>query len=260
MWQSERMEFERNLFDEPLHLVGRSKDGHALHLEDSDGERYLLEINESVKSAINAPVLKLAQFEDEPQGPPTPREIQALLRAGNSIEEIARQREIGVEKIERFAGPILRERSHIALQALKTLVRRDRGSDGRPLIEVVVDRLNQSGVDEESLEWDSWRREDGNWAVTLRYPTRDGEGSARWILDPSRHTLTADDDGARWFTSDERAPQEKISKRIEAKDAPRLQPIRSTDGVDAKATKDGVTTRASVPSWDDIMFGVKRED
>jgi len=254
------MEFERNQFDEPLRLIGRSKDGHFLQLEDSDGERYLLEIDESVKSAVNAPVLKLAHFEDEPQGPPSPREIQALLRSGNSIEDISRQREIEVEKIERFAGPILRERSHIALQALNTLVRRDRGSEGRPLLTVVVERLNQSGVDEESLEWDSWRREDGNWNVTLRYPTRDGEGSARWILDPARRTLTADDEGSRWFTGDERDPQEKVSNRIEAKQAPRLQPIRSTDGVDAKATRDGVTTRASVPSWDDIMFGVKRED
>lgn len=260
VWQGEQMEFDRSHYEEPLHLAGRSKDGRSLHLEDSDGERYLLEIDEAVKSAINAPILKLAQFEDEPQGPPSPREIQALLRAGNSIEEIARQREIDVEKIERFAGPILRERSHTALQALRTLVRLDRGSEGRPLIEVVVDRLNQSGVDEESLEWDSWRREDGSWTVTLRYPTHDGEGSARWILDPTRRTLTADDNGARWLTGDERAPQEKISARIEAKDAPRLQPIRSTDGVDAKATKDGVTKRASVPSWDDIMFGVKRED
>jgi hypothetical protein len=254
------MEFERNLYGEPLHLVGRSKDGQSLHLEDSDGERYLLEIDESLKSAVNAPVLKLARFEDEPQGPPSPREIQALIRAGNSIEEISRIREIDVARVERFAGPILRERSHIALQALNTLVRKDRGSDGRPLIDVVADRLSQSGVDEESLEWDSWRRDDGNWTVTLRYPTRDGEGSARWILDPARRTLTADDDGARWFTGDERAPQEKVTSRIEAKDAPRLQPIRSTEGVDAKATKDGVTKRASVPSWDDIMFGVKRDD
>lgn len=254
------MEFERNLFDEPLHLVGRSKDGHSLYLEDSDGERYILEINDSVKSAVNAPVLKLAQFEDEPQGPPSPREIQSLIRAGHSIEDIALQRDIDIEKVERFAGPILRERSHIALQALNTLVRRDRTSEGRPLIEVVVGRLKQSGVDQESLEWDSWRREDGSWTVTLRYPTRDGEGLARWILDSTRHTLTADDEGARWFTGDERAPEAKISSRIEAKDGPRLQPIRSTEGIDAKATKDGVTKRASVPSWDDIMFGVKRED
>jgi hypothetical protein len=254
------MEFERNQYDEPLHLVGRSKDGQSLHLEDSDGERYLLEIDESLKSAINAPVLRLTRFEDEPQGPPSPREIQALIRAGNSIEEISRIREVDLEKVERFAGPILRERSHMALQALGTLVRRDRGSDGRPLIDVVVDRLSQSGVEEDALEWDSWRREDGTWAVTLRYPTRDGEGSARWILDPARRTLTADDDGAKWFTGDERVPQEKIANRFEAKDAPRLQPIRSTEGVDAKATKDGVTKRAAVPSWDDIMFGVKRDD
>jgi hypothetical protein len=103
------MEFERNLYGEPLHLVGRSKDGQSLHLEDSDGERYLLEIDESLKSAVNAPVLKLARFEDEPQGPPSPREIQALIRAGNSIEEISRIREIDVARVERFAGPILRD-------------------------------------------------------------------------------------------------------------------------------------------------------
>lgn len=254
------MEFERNQFEEPLRLAGRSKDGHFLHLEDSDGERYRLEIDESVKSAVNAPILKLAQYEDEPQGPPSPREIQMLLRAGNSVEEISKQREIDVEKVQRFAGPILRERSHIALQATNTLVRRDRGGEGRPLVQVVMARLGQGGVDEENLEWDAWRREDGNWTVTLRYPTREGDGSARWILDPTRRTLASDDDGARWLTGDDRTPHEKVSNRIEANDAPRLQPILSTDGVDAKATKDGVIKRASVPSWDDIMFGVKRED
>ncbi|HUW77126.1 MAG TPA: septation protein SepH [Candidatus Nanopelagicaceae bacterium] len=254
------MEFERNQHEEPLHLVGRSKDGESLHLEDSDGERYLLQIDEKLKNTVNAPVLMLTRFDDEPQGPPTPREIQTLLRAGHSVAAISKMREIEIEKVERFAGPVLRERSHMALQALNTLVRRDRSSEGRSLKTLVIDRLGQGGVDEESLEWDSWRREDGSWTVALRYPTRDGEGAAHWILDPTRRILTADDEGARWLTGDERVPQEKVADRIEAKDAPRLQAIRSTDGVDAKATRDGVTKRAAVPSWDDIMFGVKRDD
>jgi len=244
--------------------MGRSKDGHFLHLEDSDGQRFVLAIDESVRSSINAPILKLAQFDDEPQGPPTPKEIQSLLRAGYSIEDVAKLREIEIAKVERFAGPVLRERSHMALQAMHTLVRRDRGSDGHPLIEVVINRLAHGGVDEDSLEWDSWRREDGSWTVTVRYPTRDGEGSARWILDPSRGSLTSDDEGARWLTGDERTAQEKIApsstRRLEPKEAPRLQPVRTTENVDAQATKDGVTKRASVPSWDDIMFGVKRDD
>jgi hypothetical protein len=39
---------------------------------------------------------------------------------------------------------------------------------------------------------------------------------------------------------------------------PRLAVIREEP--DDEATRDGITARAKVPSWDEIMFGIKPED
>jgi hypothetical protein len=41
------------------------------------------------------------------------KEIQRLLRAGQTPEQIARDNNTTIEKVERFAGPILSERIYI---------------------------------------------------------------------------------------------------------------------------------------------------
>jgi hypothetical protein len=52
---------------------------------------------------------------------------------------------------------------------------------------------------------------------------------------------------------------EEVEEEIEPiREVPRLAVIRQEP--DDEATRDGITARAKVPSWDEIMFGIKPED
>ena len=70
----------------------------------------------------------------------TPREIQARVRAGESLEDVARAAGMGIEWVEPFAAPVLAEREFVAGQAQSHPVRR--GSETiahRTLAEVVAE-------------------------------------------------------------------------------------------------------------------------
>ncbi len=47
----------------------------------------------------------------------TPREIQARIRGGESLEEVAQAAGVYVEQIDAYAGPVLAEREHAATLA-----------------------------------------------------------------------------------------------------------------------------------------------
>jgi hypothetical protein len=100
---------------------------------------------------------------------------------------------------------------------------------------------------------------------------------AEWNFDMTRKVLAPLDDSARWLTGDdsvsrERSPSDhgliygnhpaarlpQQNRSLETNEPPRLVSIR--DVPDDEATKDGVTSRARVPSWDEIMFGGSKKE
>jgi len=130
----------------------------------------------------------------------TPREIQARIRAGESVEEVARIAGMGLDWIEPFAGPVLAERSFVAGQAQSHPVRR--GSDTiahRSLGEVVADRLASRRVDVNTLVWDAWRLEGRRWVVQVDYDSGKAHRDARFIYDSGSRFSVADNDDARWL-------------------------------------------------------------
>lgn len=249
--------------DKELRIL--SEDGEWITLADESGNHFRARKRES---SLHQPHLT-AVISDSPL---TIKEIQSRLRAGETAEELATTTGTPIEKIERFAGPIIHERNHIISRALETEIKRSRS--GGVLGDVVIERLGARGVDATNLDWSAYRREDGVWSVNLSYPTRDGHASAQWILDLSRGTLGAEDDGARWISGDDRAPAEKVRAQLpvdfasdredfqsrSAREAPRLSVIREEVEPNSQASADGVSGRAKVPTWDEIMFGKKSED
>lgn len=241
-----------------------SEDGESILLADSSGNKYRAE-----KKTQPHPTL-ISVNDVNPREDLSIKEIQSRLRAGESPRELAENSGTSLEKIERFAGPILHERNHIIMHALDTQIKRGRGD--QTLREVVNERLGARGVDLAKLEWSAYRQEDGTWIITLGYPTRDGENSAQWILDTAKRTLAAHDEGARWISGDERSPQEKVRSQLptellgggsierEPREAPRLAAVREEVEPGSEAARDGVAGRAKVPSWDEIMFGKKSDD
>lgn len=239
-----------------------SDDGESILLTDSSGNKYRAERK-------SAPHPTLISVPPAGSGELSIKEIQARLRSGQSPREISESSGTSLEKIERFAGPILHERNHIISHALDTQIKR--GRNDLSLREVVNERLGARGVDLGTLEWNGYRQEDGTWIITVHYPTRDGQSSGEWILDTNKRTLAARDEGARWISGDDRSPQEKVRSQLptellgggseqEPREAPRLTAVREEVEPTADAARDGVVARAKVPSWDEIMFGKKKEE
>ena len=260
-----------------LRLTGRSADGTELELVDQDGNKFNLRISDSLRSNVNQPRLAaVSDFQEEVST--TVKEVQARLRGGESIDSISRTTDWSIEKVENFAGPILQERAFIIAQALATQIKREPHA---PYLETAVSaKLAPRGVDMATVEWNTFRKPDGNWQVTLYYPLRDGYsddasnsplGEATWLFNLGRRSLMADDDGSRWIGGEEKQRAEPTVGMVYT-EAPRLvsikeeiEPYKTTsisvveDLPDDEAKKDGVTKRIKIPSWDDIMFGKDKD-
>src|SRR6478735_7812091 len=193
-----------------LELVGLHEDGEHLVLVGPDGVRYRVRIDEPLRAAVRRDRPQLEQLRAESAGTLSPREIQARIRAGATTQEVADSAGLPIERVRRYEGPVLAEREHIAEQARGTRVGRETGA---PVLgDLVTDRLAARGVDLASLAWDSARDPDGPWVVLARFSVDGSEREARWTFDPSKRSVVADEDEARWLSETE-LPDEPVSRR-----------------------------------------------
>ena len=270
-----------------LRLDGKTDDGSHLSLVDTDGNNYSLRISDTLRATVNQPRLTSVPAMDAVETISV-KEIQRRLRAGDSFEQIAREGQTTVDKVERFSGPIMQEREYILENARNLIMRKDIHRIDLTFREVVLAKLAARGVDTDEVSWNTWRQPDGTWHIELHYPNRDGNGIATWNFDLSRRALDASDDNGAWLIDEEapvRAPSTAIiysepshPSRLEEvapepeivriadllnapeekAETPRLAVIRETPS--AADSQDGITARAKVPSWDEIMFGRKSEE
>ncbi|MEU8435655.1 septation protein SepH [Streptomyces sp. NPDC029216] len=180
-----------------LRVVAVSNDGTRLVLKAADSTEYTLPIDERLRAAVRNDRARLNQIEIEVESHLRPRDIQARIRAGASAEEVAQLAGIPVDRVRRFEGPVLAERAFMAERARKTPVRRPGENTGPQLGEAVQERLTLRGADKDSVQWDSWRRDDGTWEVLLVYRVVGEPHSASWTYDPPRRLVVAVDDEAR---------------------------------------------------------------
>ncbi|MET9855972.1 septation protein SepH [Streptomyces sp. NPDC006450] len=180
-----------------LRVVAVSNDGTRLVLKAADSTEYTLPIDERLRAAVRNDRARLNQIEIEVESHLRPRDIQARIRAGASAEEVAQLAGIPVDRVRRFEGPVLAERAFMAERARKTPVRRPGENTGPQLGEAVQERLSLRGAEKESVQWDSWRRDDGTWEVLLVYRVAGEPHSASWTYDPPRRLVVAVDDEAR---------------------------------------------------------------
>ena len=166
-------------------VVGLSADGTSVIVATDSGEELAIAADDRLRAALRGDRPRLGQLEIEMESVLSPREIQTRIRAGEELADVARVAGIPMDRVERFAAPVLAERDHIARQAMSSSVRR-RGetSAARNLRTVVNDRLVGRGVDVASVEWDSFRLSDGRWAVTASYASGEAERQAQFAYDP----------------------------------------------------------------------------
>ena len=84
-----------------LRVTGRSEDGSHLLLTDSEDREFTLRISDHLRATINQP--RLASVPTENAEPTmSVKDVQARLRAGALIEDVAREAGWSYDKVERF--------------------------------------------------------------------------------------------------------------------------------------------------------------
>lgn len=229
---------------EQLKVIG-IEDG-ALVLATEAGDRFALAVDETLRAQ-----LRRSQREPETRGArPSPREIQAHIRAGLSADEVASLLGIRVEDVERFEVPVLAEREHVVSQALAVpvLMGGELEPDAQPTFGTAVRaKLAEAGASGE--RWSSWREQTG-WIVKLEFTASDVHHDARWSFDPRRSSLAPLNSDATQLSRQGSLPEGLI---------PRLRALDSSGVKDSSRFDSGAFGPRRVPDADLDTAEILRE-
>ncbi|MBV8690513.1 MAG: DUF3071 domain-containing protein [Actinobacteria bacterium] len=122
----------------------------------------------------------------------TPKQMQAKLRIGRSISDVAREAGVDDEWVARFAAPILAEQALIIGEARERMMTKPRlGASSQPLDIALRWNLGDRGIyledDEYESGWGARNLRDTLWLVSFQYVSRKREQRAEWELE---HTST----------------------------------------------------------------------
>ncbi len=201
-----------------LRFVGPGDDADHLIVETADGgEQFLLQLDEAIREAVGSPrsAAAAAQPDAAPETAPdtvaeappdtaiSPREIQMRVRAGAQPQQLADDHAMTLEKVLRFAGPVLAERTRISDEARRAKARRST-TEGQVVVfgEAVEERFAAHGIDPATITWDAYRRDDGQWIVTAGWVGGSTERVAEWVFHLAGRTVTPLDDTAADLLSD----------------------------------------------------------
>lgn len=181
--------------DDPDHVVLQTDDG---------AEQFVLHVDTALRDALRsdlpAATIAGASAEAVSMGP---REIQMRVRSGESPQELAEANGMTLERVMRFAGPVVDERRRIAGEARRARARRST-TEGQTVVfgEAVDERFGAHGIDAASVRWDARRREDGQWTISAGWLGGDADRLAEWVFHLGSRTVTPVDDTAADLLSD----------------------------------------------------------
>src|ERR1700741_3324379 len=173
-----------------LRVVGLGDDGKVVICENDRGERFQIPADERLRAAARGDITRLGQIAIELESQMRPREIQSRIRAGESVEQVAAAAGVPANRVERFAYPVLLERSRTAELAQRAHPVREDGPDVQELGEVVSQAFSARGQDFSVAMWDSWKGEDGKWVVQLTWTAGRSHNRAHWSFHPGAHAGT----------------------------------------------------------------------
>ena len=249
-----------------LRVVGITEGGGELSvvLEDSSRqERFTVPADEQLRAAARGDLTRLGQIAIELESQLRPREIQARIRAGASVDQVAAAAGVPSQKIERFAYPVLLERSRTAEVAQRAHPMRADGPDTRMLADVVAHTFGLRGQEYVSAEWDSWKGDDGRWVVALSWRAGRSDNRALWTFQPGAHggTVTAIDEHAHDLVEGLPArPLRTVGPVIEMARPDEQPPPAPEEGHELRAAASDIAARRDVSDWSRVAPEPRRPE
>lgn len=224
-----------------LRLTGvRTENGDKhLDLVDDEENTYTLALDETVRAAVSRPAPPAArrpQASASRRAPMSPRDVQARIRAGATVEEMIEISGLDPAHVEHYAGPVHAERFHIAQRARDTQVaaastaeqhRLAFGDSAATLEAMVRVRLRALGSDTSQLSWDAWRREDGQWQLACWFDAPEDpdmaaelDSPAQWVFHAATRHLVPDTPTAQRLHTLPSRPETPRRRRLTPVDGP----------------------------------------
>jgi hypothetical protein len=249
-----------------LRVVGLDVDAKRIICESEDSdEKFILRADDRLRAAVRGDkaVSNQTQIDVEVPSVLRPKEIQAKIRAGASIEQVASAAGVAVERVERFAHPVLLERVRAAELATAAHPVLADGPSVLTLLETVIAALVARGLDPDATSWDAWRNEDGRWTVQMAWKAGRSDNVAHFRFTPGAHggTITAVDDTACELIDPNFArPLRPVAPVAELDfDEPAPPPPPPPPAPEPEAPKPPRARKGKppVPGWEDVLLGVR---
>ncbi|BBY64819.1 septation protein SepH [Mycolicibacterium helvum] len=254
-----------------LRVIGLDVDGRHIICEGPDpADKFTLHVDDRLRAAIRGDrSLGQTLRDKEVKGMLRPRDIQARIRAGASVEQVAESSGMDITKVERFAHPVLLERARAAELASAAHPVLADGPAVRSLQESITSALVARGLNPEATEWDAWRGEDGRWVVQIAWQAGLSDNAAHFRFSPGAHggTVAALDDAASelidpGFERPVLRPVAPVAQLdFEEQPQPAPAPVEETPAPAPAPTPAPRARRAkakpAVPGWEDVLLGVR---
>ncbi|WP_040788527.1 septation protein SepH [Nocardia paucivorans] len=182
-----------------LRVIGVTPDSaHIVCVDTENGQKFRLPADDKLRAAARGDLARFGQIEIETEATMRPRDIQARIRAGASVEQVTAESGLPANRVERFAYPVLLERARAAELAQKAHPIRSDGPAAEILLDVVTAAFTARGHTLENAEWDAWKDEKGFWVAQLQWRNGHSEIAAHWRYQPDAHggTVSPLDDPA----------------------------------------------------------------
>lgn len=244
-----------------LTVVGLDVDGKHIICESTrPGEKFLLPVDDRLRAAVRGEGTRSAQSEIdiEVTNVLSPKEIQARIRAGASVEQVAASAGVDASRVERFAHPVLLERSRAAELATASHPVLADGPSVQTLLETVAAALVGRGLDHDATLWDAWKDADGRWTVQLTWRAGRSHNVAHFRFTPGAHGGTANalDDAAKELIDPSfDRPLRPVAPvaQLDFDETPPSEPAVE----EPVAPKRPRRRRPEVPAWEDVLLDVR---
>lgn len=251
-----------------LRVIGLDVDGKHIICEGRDpSDKFTLQVDDRLRAAVRGDrTLGQTLRDKEVKGVLRPRDIQARIRAGASVEQVAASSGMDISKVERFAHPVLLERQRAAELASAAHPILADGPAVMTLLETVTTALVARGLDPEATAWDAWRTEDGRWTVQMAWQAGLSDNVAHFRFSPGAHggTVSAIDDAASElidpkFERPLRPVAPVAQLEFEEQPAPKPTPVEEKPSPAPAPAPRAKRAKAkpAVPGWEDVLLGVR---